>query len=84
MTNVLIGHQKQEVKEVREGDDRGRHTTTHRELIVLEKGGILIDTPGMRELQLWEADEGLSQSFSDIESLAENCKFRDCLHKNEP
>ncbi|WML45752.1 ribosome small subunit-dependent GTPase A [Neobacillus sp. PS3-40] len=84
LTNALIGHQRQAVKEVREGDDRGRHTTTHRELIVLEKGGILIDTPGMRELQLWEADEGLSQSFSDIESLAENCKFRDCIHKNEP
>ncbi|MDP4086545.1 MAG: ribosome small subunit-dependent GTPase A [Bacillota bacterium] len=84
LTNALIGHQKQEVKEIREGDDRGRHTTTHRELIVLEQGGILIDTPGMRELQLWDADEGLSQSFSDIESLAENCKFRDCSHKMEP
>jgi ribosome biogenesis GTPase / thiamine phosphate phosphatase len=84
LTNALIGHQRQAVKEVREGDDRGRHTTTHRELIVLEQGGILIDTPGMRELQLWEADEGLSQSFSDVESLAENCKFRDCIHKNEP
>jgi len=85
LTNTLIGHQKQQVKEVREGDDRGRHTTTHRELIVLEQGGgILIDTPGMRELQLWEADEGLSQSFSDVESLAENCKFRDCKHEKEP
>jgi len=84
LTNTLIGHQKQQVKEIREGDDRGRHTTTHRELIVLDQGGILIDTPGMRELQLWEADEGLSQSFSDIESLAEQCKFRDCRHKKEP
>jgi ribosome biogenesis GTPase / thiamine phosphate phosphatase len=84
LTNALIGHQKQEVKEIREGDDRGRHTTTHRELIVLEQGGILIDTPGMRELQLWEADEGLGMSFSDVESLAEECKFKDCAHQKEP
>jgi ribosome biogenesis GTPase / thiamine phosphate phosphatase len=84
LTNALIGHQKQEVKEIREGDDRGRHTTTHRELIVLDQGGILIDTPGMRELQLWEAEEGLGMSFSDVEKLAENCKFRDCTHKKEP
>jgi ribosome biogenesis GTPase / thiamine phosphate phosphatase len=84
LTNALIGHQKQEVKEIREGDDRGRHTTTHRELIVLEQGGILIDTPGMRELQLWEADEGLGMSFSDVESLAKECKFKDCAHQKEP
>lgn len=84
LTNALMGYQKQEVKEVRKGDDHGRHTTTHRELIILEQGGILIDTPGMRELQLWEADEGLSQGFSDVESLAENCKFRDCTHQKEP
>ena len=84
LTNTLIGSRKQEVKEVREDDDRGRHTTTHRELIVLDHGGILVDTPGMRELQLWEADEGLSQSFSDVESLTGNCKFRDCTHKKEP
>ncbi|MGV3463974.1 MAG: ribosome small subunit-dependent GTPase A [Heyndrickxia sp.] len=84
LTNTIIGHQKQQVKEIREGDDRGRHTTTHRELIVLEQNGILIDTPGMRELQLWEADDGLSQSFSDVESLAEQCKFRDCKHRKEP
>jgi ribosome biogenesis GTPase / thiamine phosphate phosphatase len=84
LTNTLIGHQKQEVKEIREGDDRGRHTTTHRELLILDQGGILIDTPGMRELQLWDADNGLSQSFSDVEALAENCRFRDCTHKKEP
>jgi ribosome biogenesis GTPase / thiamine phosphate phosphatase len=84
LTNALIGYQKQEVKEIREGDDRGRHTTTHRELIVLDQGGILIDTPGMRELQLWEADEGLGMSFSDVEILAENCRFRDCTHTMEP
>ncbi|MGE8204932.1 ribosome small subunit-dependent GTPase A [Heyndrickxia sp. NPDC080065] len=84
LTNTLLGDFKQEVQTVREGDDRGRHTTTHRELVVLEDGGILIDTPGMRELQLWDADEGFSQSFSDIEILADNCRFRDCSHKSEP
>ncbi|MCM3239810.1 ribosome small subunit-dependent GTPase A [Heyndrickxia oleronia] len=84
LTNALLGSTKQEVQTVREGDDRGRHTTTHRELVILDKGGILIDTPGMRELQLWEADEGFSQSFSDVEALAENCRFRDCSHMKEP
>lgn len=84
LTNALLGSRKQDVQTVREGDDRGRHTTTHRELIVLDSGGILIDTPGMRELQLWDADEGLSQSFSDVEALAEACRFRDCSHTKEP
>jgi len=84
ITNAFLGRDKQEVKTIREGDDRGRHTTTHRELIVLDSGGILIDTPGMRELQLWDANEGLHQSFSDIEELFENCRFRDCSHTKEP
>ncbi|MBL5769314.1 ribosome small subunit-dependent GTPase A [Heyndrickxia sporothermodurans] len=84
LTNALFGSLKQEVRTIREDDGRGRHTTTHRELIVLESGGILIDTPGMRELQLWDADDGLSQSFSDIEELAESCRFRDCSHSKEP
>jgi ribosome biogenesis GTPase / thiamine phosphate phosphatase len=84
LINTLIGKEKQEVSSVRESDDRGRHTTTHRELIVMENGGILIDTPGMRELQLWEASDGLNQSFSDIESFAKSCRFRDCTHKKEP
>ncbi len=84
ITNSLLGQVKQEVQTIREGDDRGRHTTTHRELIVLDSGGILIDTPGMRELQLWDANEGLHQSFADIEELFENCRFRDCSHTKEP
>lgn len=84
LINKLVGSDLQNVKEVRSGDDRGRHTTTHRELILLPGGGMLIDTPGMRELQLWEADSGLEQSFSDIDELSNACKFRDCTHSNEP
>lgn len=84
LTNALYGEEKQDVKTIREGDDKGRHTTTHRELILLKSGGIVIDTPGMRELQLWEADEGLGQSFSDIEELILHCKFNDCKHETEP
>lgn len=84
LTNALYGEEKQDVKTIRKGDDKGRHTTTHRELILLNSGGIVIDTPGMRELQLWEADEGLGQSFSDIEKLILHCKFNDCKHETEP
>lgn len=84
LTNRLVGREVQLVNEAREGDDRGRHTTTHREMIQLPQGGLMIDTPGMRELQLWEADEGFSDSFADIEEIAENCRFRDCTHKSEP
>ncbi|MEW4284314.1 ribosome small subunit-dependent GTPase A [Priestia koreensis] len=84
LTNALYGEYKQEVNTIREDDDKGRHTTTHRELVLLPSGGLLIDTPGMRELQLWEADEGLSHSFSDIEELTTQCRFRDCKHKGEP
>jgi ribosome biogenesis GTPase / thiamine phosphate phosphatase len=84
LTNRLIGVEKQLVNEIREGDDRGKHTTTHRELIVVPAGGIIIDTPGMRELQLWDAEGSLSQSFEDIELVAENCYYRDCTHGSEP
>ncbi len=84
LTNRLFGSEVQLVKEIREEDGRGRHTTTHRELIVLPGGGLVIDTPGMRELQLWEADESLGTSFNDIEELAGNCRFRDCSHNSEP
>ncbi|MBS4206856.1 ribosome small subunit-dependent GTPase A [Bacillus sp. FJAT-50079] len=84
LVNAFIGTEKLKTGHIRKDDDKGRHTTTHRELIVLEQGGILIDTPGMRELQLWEADTGLSQGFADIEELASQCKFRDCLHHGEP
>jgi ribosome biogenesis GTPase / thiamine phosphate phosphatase len=84
LTNLLLGDEKQVVKEIREADDKGRHTTTHRELIQLPNGSVLIDTPGMRELQLWESADGLTETFSDIDELAENCRFRDCRHEDEP
>ena len=84
ITNWLYGEEVQRVNDIREGDDRGKHTTTYRELIVLPQGGILIDTPGMRELQLWNTSDGLETSFEDIESLAKQCFFNDCQHHNEP
>jgi ribosome biogenesis GTPase / thiamine phosphate phosphatase len=84
LINRLSGRNVQLVKEVREGDDRGRHTTTHRELFQLPGGGLMIDTPGMRELQLWEGDEGFRDAFDDIETLAAQCRFSDCLHAKEP
>ncbi len=83
LTNALIGAEVQRVDDIRR-DDKGRHTTTHRELIELPDGGALIDTPGMRELQLWDAAEGIGASFEDIEALATGCRFRDCAHDGEP
>jgi ribosome biogenesis GTPase len=82
--NSLLGEDRQTVQEIRDSDGRGRHTTTRRELIVLAGGGLIIDTPGMREVQLWAGEESLTQSFSDIEELAEECRFRDCRHESEP
>jgi ribosome biogenesis GTPase len=81
--NTLIGHERLRTREVREDDSRGRHTTTARELVVLPGTGVLIDTPGMRELQLWETG-AFAGSFADIEALAEGCRFRDCRHREEP
>jgi ribosome biogenesis GTPase / thiamine phosphate phosphatase len=69
---------------VREHDDRGRHTTTTRQMFFLEGGGMLIDTPGMRELQLWGNEEGVEKAFDDIAALGEHCRFRDCNHSGEP
>ena len=83
LTNYLVGYNKQEVQEIRSSDAKGRHTTTHRELILLPNHAILIDTPGMRELQLWNSQNGIHSSFADIERLALNCKFRNCTHKKE-
>jgi ribosome biogenesis GTPase / thiamine phosphate phosphatase len=84
ITNILLGTEKQLVQEIRSDDDKGKHTTTHREMILLPNGAVLIDTPGMRELQLWESSDALAESFSDIEVLMENCRFRDCKHEKEP
>jgi ribosome biogenesis GTPase len=81
ITNHLIGVERQKVQEVRTGDDRGRHTTTKRELIVLPDGGLIIDTPGMRELQLWVSEEGLENSFEDIDALTAQCFYSNCEHK---
>lgn len=81
ITNHLLGvGERQKVQEVRDGDDRGRHTTTKRELIVLPNGGLIIDTPGMRELQLWVSEEGLESSFEDIEALSAQCFYSNCEH----
>lgn len=84
LINRLLGKDILRTNEVREGDDRGKHTTTHRELVVMPEGGLIIDTPGMRELQVWEVDDGLNQLFEDIIDLSEQCKFNDCLHRKEP
>ncbi|HET6975983.1 MAG TPA: ribosome small subunit-dependent GTPase A [Pyrinomonadaceae bacterium] len=84
LVNHLIGVHRLKVQTVREQDDRGQHTTTHRELVLLPNGGLVLDTPGMRELQLWEGDESLQLVFDDIEALAERCYFSDCRHQDEP
>ena len=84
LANRLLGESLQEVQTVRESDSRGRHTTTARELLVLPGGALLMDTPGLRELQLWDAEDGLAQAFADIDVLAEKCRFGDCQHEGEP
>ena len=84
LVNGLVGDSVQAIGEVRENDQRGRHTTTARELVALPGGGWLVDTPGLRSVALWDADEGLSRVFSDIEALAARCRFRDCSHGPEP
>ncbi len=84
LANRLLGDVRQEVQEVRESDSRGRHTTTARQLFVLPGGALLMDTPGLRELQLWDAGEGMAQAFSDIDELAQQCRFSDCRHEGEP
>jgi ribosome biogenesis GTPase len=83
LVNLLLGADRQRTAAVR-GDGRGKHTTTHRELLRLPNGALLIDTPGMRELQLWSADMGLESAFADVEALARGCRFSDCAHETEP
>ena len=84
LINCLLGEDRLATREVRESDHRGRHTTTHRELVPLPGGALLIDTPGMRELQLWSADAGLTEAFDDIATIAAGCYFADCRHDTEP
>ncbi len=84
LVNALLDEAVQEVKPVRESDGRGRHTTTHRELFSLTGGGVLIDTPGLRSLGMWQSDAGIAKVFADIQSLAQGCRFSDCAHEIEP
>jgi ribosome biogenesis GTPase len=84
LLNRLLGRDVQATARVRTHDSRGRHTTTHRELFVLPQGGLVIDTPGMREFTLSDADEGVGAVFTDIDALAAHCRFADCAHRGEP
>lgn len=84
LINALLGEDTVKTGQVRAEDGRGRHITTWRELLILPGRGVIIDTPGMRELQLWADEEALDGSFSDINAMAANCRFRDCTHQREP
>jgi ribosome biogenesis GTPase len=84
LVNRLLGQEWQAVQPIREKDSRGRHTTTARDLLLLPCGAMVIDTPGLRELHLWDASDGVAQAFADIDELAGKCRFRDCRHENEP
>jgi ribosome biogenesis GTPase len=83
LVNRFVGSERMAVKETRADDDEGRHTTAHRELIELPGGGMVIDTPGIRELQLWDGG-GIDEAFADVEALAAGCRFNDCSHATEP
>ncbi len=83
LINRLLGDGKLQTLGLR-NDDKGRHATTRRELIMLPSGGMVIDTPGMRELGLWDVTDGLDMTFADVEELASSCRFRDCSHSREP
>lgn len=84
LVNNLLGLESMVTGEIRESDSKGRHTTTYRAIKWLPEGGLLMDTPGMREIQLSGCDEGLKQTFADIEALINHCRFADCTHQNEP
>jgi len=84
IVNRLVGAEVLPTGEVRPWDARGRHTSVHRQLVRREAGGVIIDTPGMRELQLWDPEGGIAETFPDLEALGETCRFRDCRHHREP
>lgn len=84
LTNTLLGENAQSTGGIREDDSKGKHTTTSRSLIALNAGGLILDTPGMREIQLADSKEGIAATFADIEALAEQCRFADCGHQGEP
>src|SRR6266581_3382823 len=84
LINVLAGHDLLATRDVRAGDDRGRHTTTHRQLLALPGGSLVIDTPGMRELGIWDGGDAIGETFAEIDELAASCRFADCRHEREP
>lgn len=84
LVNALVGRERQRTADVREGDQRGRHTTVAAELVHLAGGGFLIDTPGLRAVSLWTSGSGIERAFKDVFDLADHCKFRDCKHREEP
>lgn len=84
LVNALVGENVQRTAEVREGDQRGRHTTVAAELVPLSTGGWLLDTPGLRAVNLWTSGHGIERAFGDVFTLADNCRFRDCKHLDEP
>ncbi len=84
LVNRLNGDERLKTAATRAADEHGRHTTTHRQLFILPGGGIVLDTPGMREMQFWDAEQGLAKTFEDIEALAPTCRFKDCAHASEP
>jgi ribosome biogenesis GTPase len=84
LVNRLAGRDLMQTGAIRDGDGKGRHTTTHREIIPLASGALLMDTPGLRELQLWDASDGIAQAFADIQALSRDCHFADCGHQTEP
>ena len=84
LVNALAGDELMPTLEIREWDSKGRHTTTERELVMLPSGAMVIDTPGMREIGMWEADTGISDAFTDVEAYFARCRFSDCRHDTEP
>ncbi|WMS86043.1 ribosome small subunit-dependent GTPase A [Pleionea litopenaei] len=84
LINTLTNGNMLATGSIREDDSKGRHTTTHRSLILLNSGGVIIDTPGMREIKITDSEEGISKTFHDIEKLSENCRYKDCQHQQEP
>lgn len=84
LVNAFLGRARMAVDAIRESDDQGRHTTSHRELVLLPGGALILDTPGMREVGLIDAEEGVSEVFDDVERLARDCRFNDCTHEGEP
>lgn len=84
LVNALAGQEIMAVAEIREDDAKGRHTTTHRQLIMLDNGAMIIDTPGLRELGMWDVSSGLGEAFLDVERYFTDCRFSDCQHRTEP